>query len=220
IKQYGFGADLSYRRTPNDLRSEVLAEDFLILEKLLPNFTVSSTTLSIRGDKYITSLKTDIRANLRYSKLEDQLSLGATVVPIQTNLVMANLRLSTRIFKKVVFSSTVDYAAFSNQLDEVTSRQQQLKLQQQVVIKFDKRLKFQTKLNTYLPRLGQATSINLWQAALDFELPDQDLKLGLTARNILNQQVVLERSISSYQRTTEQYQLRPRTISMALTKSF
>ncbi len=221
FKQYGYGVDFSYHQTPNGIRSTILTENFIVLEQLVPGFSSEMTSASVRADKYFAGIKTNLKLSFRYNRMNDQLSFGDNLVPVVTESQTLNLQASTKLTKKIIFGVRVDYSAFTNRIVEEANRQRQMICRQHIVFRPQKHIKANLKYDLYLPRLGTSASIiHLIGIEVDREFSEQRLSLSCGVRNLLNVRTIEERSISVYQRNSQKYNLRPRTVYFSLTKSF
>jgi hypothetical protein len=219
--QYSYGADLNYQRTPNGVRSSVATDDFVIVNKLIPGFTFSMSSASVRAAKYLSGSKINLKLNVNYTVMDDQLQLGGELVDFQTISRTINLQASKKIGSKLSYGLGAKYSDFTSRLSAGNSEQRQVKGKQELVYRPSKMTKLNIKHNAYFPRIGtENKAVHLLSGELNHEMKKQQLSIGGGIRNAFNVRTIEERSVSVYQRYGRTYQLRPRTVYIHLTKTF
>lgn len=221
FNQYSYGADIDYQRTPNGVRSSVVTDDFVIVNKLLPGFTSGLTSVSVRAAKYLSKYKINLKLNLNYSVLDDQFFLGEELVGFQTISRTVDLRSSIQLSSKLSYGLEVRYSDFANRVSAGDSEQRQVKGKQVVSYRPSKRTRVNIKHNAYFPRVGTGNkAVHLVNSEVNHDIDKHQLSIGGGIRNALNIRTIEERSVSVYQRFGRTYQLRPRTLYVYLTKTF
>jgi hypothetical protein len=221
FSQYGYGLRLFRTVTPNAIQSSLLVDNFIIVNQLLPGATSALNSAVANLNFYLPEHKTHVKTNLSVTQVQNQLDFGQEELLVSSLNYRLGLWVNTQFTKSFKYGLYTAYDIYQNELGDERSNQSQLFIGNKGVVILNKNLKAIFRYDMYLPQLGQdSRAVQLLSFESTWSISDSNWEVGLGGANLLNQGMVIERSISSYQRFTRAYSLRPRSIYMMASWSF
>lgn len=213
FKQYGYGGNLQYSRTPNAVWTTYSTEDFIVINQLAPGGNSSMLQSTAYANAYLFGIRTGIKVSLNHFSFRDQISFAGESSVSLTNSVGATFQSSTKLNKWFRYSLRLNVDRISNKVLSSTSRQSQFFMGQKIILTPGKAIKGMLLYDFYLPQLGTGqTTVQMLSLSFDHRIPESPFEVGFGVNNMLNQGAITERSVTPFLRTTRGYSLRPRTI--------